>query len=89
MIRMFGRILMITGIAGFAGAVGWWFMFFHQMLGDNVKQASECFYSTTLQCAVADAVGSVLDIPPYDPQLLWGAAAVSAVGFLLHAFAPE
>ena len=89
MIRLFGRILLITGATGFVGAVGWWFMFFHQMLGDNVKQASECFYSTTLQCGVADAVGGVLDIPPYDPKLLWGAAAVAAVGLLINVFAPE
>jgi hypothetical protein len=89
MIRMIGRVFVVTGAAGFVGAVGWWFMFFHQMLGDNVKQVSGCFYSTTLQCAVADAAGSMLEIPPYDPKLLWGAGAVAAVGLLIGIFAPE
>ncbi len=89
MIRSIGKILFATGIAGFVAALIWWFMFFHQMLGENVKRASECFYRTTLECGVADAIGGVMDVPPYDPRLLWAAVALVVVGFLIAAFVPE
>ncbi len=89
MIRSIGKMMITVGGVGFLAALVWWFSFFHQMLGKDVKRASECFYSTTVECSLADAVGLFMDVPPYQPGLLWFAGATIALGFLVAVFAPE
>ena len=88
-IRRIAILLMSIGGAGFAAAVAWWFMFFRQMLGTDVKTASECFYSTTLGCKVANVVGSFMETSAYDPRFLWATMTVAIIGFLVYAFIPE
>ncbi|MBT6093845.1 MAG: hypothetical protein HOH04_03115 [Rhodospirillaceae bacterium] len=89
MIRPFGKLLILFGLATFMAALAWWLAFFHQMLGDDVKRASECFYSTTLECEVGNMVGHFMDIPPYDPVALWISGVIFGMGLLIYAWAPH
>ena len=73
---------------GFVAALVWWLSFFHQMLGEDVKKASECFYSTTLECEIGNVIGGFMDIPPYDPVLLWASGVMLGAGVLIYALAP-
>lgn len=84
------RLLLATGGVGFAVAVVWWYLFFEQMLGSSVKQASQCFYRTTESCSVGNAVGSVVGgIPAYSPILLWAAVGLAVLGLVLIGHGPE
>ncbi len=80
---------MVLGLILFGLATAWWYLFFEQMLGENVKQASECFYYTTKLCTAGNLVGSLTgflsDIPVYSPQALWIAAATFIAGVVLYA----
>jgi hypothetical protein len=90
MIRSIGRLMMVLGGAGCVTAVAWWMAFFYEMLGDNVKQASECFYMTTTECEIGNMVGSFLaELPPYDPVMLWASVGLAVVGLLIAVFAPH
>jgi hypothetical protein len=80
-----GRILLLAGLALLVGAVVWWYLFFEQILGDNVKQASDCFYYTTDLCSFGAAVGMVSDIPTYSPLPFWGAAISMVSGLAMIA----
>ncbi len=89
-----GKTMMTLGVLMFIGAVGWWYAFFEQFLGRDVKQASECFYFTTDACSwgqlaarVTD-VANVTDVPAYSPVLLWVAVGIFVVGLLFMALAP-
>lgn len=89
MIRSVGKMLMVLGGVGFVTALVWWFSFFRQMLGENVKRASECFYRTTLECQIGNLIGGFMDIPPYNPVLLWASGIMAGVGLLVFALAPR
>lgn len=80
-----GRILLLVGLALLLGAVVWWYLFFEQILGDNVKQASDCFYYTTDLCSFGAAVGMVSKIPTYSPLPFWGAAVAMVSGLAMIA----
>jgi len=82
-IHHIGKMFMLFGAVGCAAALAWWLWFFHQMLGDDVKAASECFYMTTVQCEVGNFVGLFTDVPPYNPTLLWFSGAALGVGILI------
>ena len=88
-IRRLAKLLMALGGAGFVCAVGWWFVFFEQMLGTDVKTASECFYRTTMECQVGNFVGSFMETAPYEPVFMWSSTAVGVIGFLVYAFTPR
>lgn len=89
MIRVLGKLLMFLGLAGFCAATAWWYLFFHQMLGANVKQASACFYQTTGMCHVADMSAFAFTVPAYRPVLLWLSATLFIVGLVVWAMAPH
>jgi hypothetical protein len=80
-----GRILLVVALVLLVGAVVWWYLFFEQILGDNVKQASDCFYYTTDLCSFGAAVGMVSDIPTYSPLPFWGAAISMVSGLAMIA----
>ena len=80
---------MLFGATGCGTALIWWLWFFHQMLGDDVKAASECFYTTTVQCEVGNFVGFFMDVPPYEPALLWFAGGAFGLGLLIYTLAPR
>lgn len=84
-----GKTLLILGLILLGSAIAWWYTFFEQMLGDKVKDASDCFYYTSDLCSLGNVVGVVGDIPTYSPVAFWIAAAalVAGVGFI--AFAPR
>lgn len=84
-----GKALMLLGLIGFVGAIGWWFLFFEQFLGADVKDASPCFYYTTDICSLGRFAGMVSDIPIYSPLALWTAAGVFAFGLILFVMAPR
>ena len=84
-----GKTLLILGGMLMVGAIAWWYMFFEQVLGENVKRASECFYFTTESCAVGNMLGLVSDIPAYSPVAFWAASATLIVGIVLIAVAPR
>ena len=83
-IRKFGKILVGLGVLGFVAATAWWYLFFEQLLGEKVKDASACFYQTTMECEVGNLVGQLGDIPPYSPASLWISSVVFAVGVLIY-----
>jgi hypothetical protein len=89
MIRSIGKMMMWVGAVGCGAALVWWLSFFHQMLGDDVKRASECFYRTTMECEVGNLIGGFMDVPPYDPVLLWWTGGLLVAGALVYALAPR
>lgn len=89
MVRSIGKMLITVGGVGCVAALAWWLSFFHQMLGDDVKRASECFYRTTTECEIGNLVGLFMDVPPYEPALLWFSAATMVLGLLVYIFAPH
>jgi len=88
-IRNAAKLLMACGLGFFLLAVGWWFVFFEQMLGEDVKAASACFYSTTAQCEVGNFVGLFMDTPAYEPALLWASIVVIVIGLLVYVSTPK
>lgn len=83
-----GKTLIILGFLAFVGAVAWWFLFFEQFFGGDVKRASECFYFTSDLCALGRTVEFVGSVPAYSPVALWVAASIFVMGVLLLALAP-
>jgi len=67
-----GKTLLIVGLILLGAAIVWWYTFFEQVLGDRVKEASDCFYYTSNICSLGSVVG---DIPTYSPVAFWAAAA--------------
>lgn len=84
-----GKTLLAIGFALFAGAVAWWYLFFEQVFGEDVKNASECFYYTTDMCSLGEVVGVVGSIPTYSPIPFWASIVVFAAGIALLAFGPR
>ena len=89
MLRLMGKILIGLGAAGLVGATVWWYMFFEQMLGLSVNQASECFYSTTTQCEIGNLIGGFGDVSSYTPAALWVSLAVLVLGLIGFGFSPR
>jgi len=83
-IRKFGKILIGLGVFGFVAATAWWLLFFEPLLGVSVKDASACFYQTTVECEVGNLVGQIGDVPPYSPASLWISSVVFIVGILTY-----
>ncbi len=84
-----GKTLFILGVGLLAGAVAWWYLFFEQVFGEDVKKASACFYYTTDICSLGDVVGAVGRIPTYSPLSFWAAIAALAAGIALLALSPR
>lgn len=83
-----GAAIIITGSVCFVGAVAWWYAFFEQFLGTDVKKASECFYFSSDFCALGDLVSFVGDIPAYRPWAFWVSVSIIGVGILVLALSP-
>jgi hypothetical protein len=79
-----GKLLLMLGCAGFIGATAWWYMFFEGLLGQNVKQASACFYETTSKCEVGNMIGAFGDVPTYSPLALWLSVALMVAGGVMY-----
>ncbi len=89
MLKQLGKGLILAGLASFAAAVAWWYLFYAQLLKEDVKQASACFYQTTTDCAIGNAVIAALgDIPAYSPDLLWLAAGLVGLGIMVLGVTP-
>lgn len=84
--RFFGKFLMLIGAICFVGATAWWYLFFEELLGQSVKEASSCFYQTTASCEVGNVIGAFGDVPAYSPVALWVAVGLFVAGFLFYAF---
>lgn len=83
-----GTALIILGSFCFVGAVAWWYAFYEQFLGSDVKKASECFYFNTNFCVLGDLASFVGNIPAYRPWAFWVSVGIIAVGALVLALAP-
>lgn len=84
MLRQLGKGLFLAGFAIFVAAVVWWYLFYAQLLEEDVKLASGCFYKTTADCAIGNVVVSTFgDIPVYSPDILWLAAGLVGCGAIL------
>lgn len=89
MLRQLGKGLILASIAAFVASVVWWYLFFAQLLEEDVKLASSCFYETTPDCAIGNVVVSTFgDIPVYSPDLLWLAAGLFGLGIILLGAGP-
>lgn len=84
-----GKTLVVLGLTLLVGAISWWYAFFEQALGQDVKRASECFYYTTDICRTGAVLEWVGDIPMYSPFAFWAAAATLAAGIAIIALAPR
>ncbi len=85
---MLGKTMVAIGALMLVGAVGWWYAFFEQVLGHDVKKASQCFYYTTDACSLASIVGYIGNIPTYSPLPFWLSVAVMVIGVVFLAMAP-
>lgn len=89
MLDRLGKGLILAGFATFVAAVVWWYMYYEQLLGTDVKRLSKCFYETTPSCALGNKIVSAFgDIPPYSPDLLWLAAGMFGAGIILIGVKP-
>lgn len=88
MIRL-GKWLLVFAVLVFVAATAWWYVFFEQMLGENVKQASECFYFESDLCAIGNLAGRLGEIPPYTPFAFWGAVGLFGMGLLAIILGPR
>jgi hypothetical protein len=86
---LLGKVLLGAGCVLFVCAVGWWYLFFEQFLGEDVKDASSCFYVTSDVCSLAEYAAIMSDIPAYSPWALWAAASAVIVGVFILAFSPR
>lgn len=84
LIRRLGLLLAGLGLLTFVGATAWWYMFYETYLGQNVKDASSCFYQTTPVCEVGNIVGIFGNIPAYSPLSLWIACALFVASGLIY-----
>lgn len=84
-----GKTLIVLAFGLLAGAVAWWYLFFEQVLGKDVKKASECFYYTSELCSLGEIVGTVGHIPTYSPVPFWASVAAFVTGIALLSFAPR
>ena len=83
------KTMIIVGVLLFIGSVAWWYVYYEQFLGMEVKQASECFYYTTDICALSAMAEPISSFPAYSPVMLWASAALVVVGILLVVLAPR
>ena len=57
--------------------------------GQDVKRASKCFYQTTTDCAIGNAVISAFgEIPVYSPDLLWLTTGLAGIGIVVLGAGP-
>jgi len=83
-LSILAKVLLALGAIGFAGATAWWYMFFEQLLGQSVKEASECFYRTTMTCEVGNFVGTTFgEVPTYSPMAMWVSVGLMGAGVLM------
>lgn len=80
--RKLSNLLMVFGIVAFVVATAWWFIFFHEVLGDEFQLARECFYWTTNLCSLKAPAGLFVEIPEYQPMLLWIASGLFGAGLV-------
>jgi hypothetical protein len=60
------------GILLIAGAIGWWALFYSEVLGDaDLAGALPCVYGHTGSCASIPAMAKAAGKVPYSPQLFW------------------
>lgn len=83
-VRTAGKVSMGLGVAGFVGATTWWYRFFEPILGEEIKEASECFYQTTTKCEFGNLIGHLSDIPTYSPMALWVSVGLMVSGCLMY-----
>lgn len=86
---LLGKVLLGAGCALFVLAVIWWYLFYEQFLGADVKDASACFYFTSDVCALVGYADVITSVPAYSPLILWVAAATVVVGVLVLGFSPR
>jgi len=87
--RRTARLLMAAGVVAFILATAWWYVFYEQMLGHSVKQASECFYYETMACGAAQSVDVLFDVPGYSPLALYSAIGLFVLGMALNVMTPD
>jgi len=86
MIVRTGNLLIACSVAAFVVATAWWIVFFHEVLGDKFQLARECFYWTADLCALKTPAGLFVDVPVYNPALLWVSATLFAGGLFVRLF---
>ena len=84
--RRTAQILILLGAGGGLISVAWWLLFFFQLLGQNVKAASKCFYQTHAECEIVGILEFFVGIPFYKPELLWISMGVFFVGLIVFSF---
>jgi len=86
MIVKTGNLLITFSVAAFVVATAWWIVFFHEVLGDRFQIARECFYWTADLCTLSAPAGLFVDVPVYDPGLLWLSAVLFAGGLFVRLY---
>jgi len=86
MIVKTGNLMIALSVAAFVVATAWWIVFFHEVLGDKFQMARECFYWNADLCALKTPAGLLVDVPVYDPGLLWLSALLFAGGLFVRLF---
>jgi len=86
MIVKTGNLMIALSVAAFAVATAWWIVFFHEVLGDKFQMARECFYWNADLCALKSPAGLFVDVPVYDPALLWLSGVMFASGLSVRLY---
>jgi hypothetical protein len=84
MIVRTGNLLILCSVAAFVVATAWWIAFFHEVLGDRFQLARECFYWNADLCALKTPAGLFVDVPVYNPALLWVTGALFVGGLAVR-----
>lgn len=86
MIVKTGNLMIALSVAAFVVATAWWIVFFHEVLGDKFQMARECFYWNADLCALKSPAGLFVDVPVYDPALLWLSGVMFASGLSVRLY---
>jgi len=86
MIVKTGNLMLALSVAAFVVATAWWIVFFHEVLGDKFQMARECFYWNADLCALKSPAGLFVDVPVYDPALLWLSGVMFASGLSVRLY---
>ncbi|MGQ0675849.1 MAG: hypothetical protein ACT4N4_07170 [Rhodospirillales bacterium] len=86
--RKLSAILLGLGALGFVVSVGWWYVFYSDIVGKSrglstMSDALKCLYSDAGGCGMVAGIVNLAGRTPYSPTVFWVSVVLLAVGAVL------
>jgi hypothetical protein len=86
--RKLASILSGLGALGVVVALGWWYVFYSDLVGKSrglgsMSDALKCLYSDAGGCGMVQGLTNIAGRTPYSPTVFWVSVVVLAVGVVL------